>query len=389
MALVNELSINAKIALARAKAVDLMPYLATGLFRLFPVESDQTDTMAVSSDWILHYNLNFVEETPLVELAGVLIHELHHLLQGHQERMVAFGAVDSFLWNIAADATINDRLLENGIKLPQTPITSNLLNINGSLTAEEIYLKINGQRDDLLSSFGEVDCGSCAGGSPRSYEVKHDGAPQTDSEALCLDLLARAIIKSDNAPAHLRAWANERVNPKINWVSLLMRQVRQALDPAANKDYAIGGWSRRESATFILPSLIPRHQPKVAIVVDTSGSMDTDAFQRIITEIASLIRTLHGAPMTVISCDDSVRLTQTIRDASAIELVGGGSTDLRVGIEKAAQIKPAPDVIVVMTDGLSLWPKQNPSRKSKVVIVLTSDEIETPNWATSIRITQS
>jgi predicted metal-dependent peptidase len=76
-----------------------------------------------------------------------------------------------------------------------------------------------------------------------------------------------------------------------------------------------------------------------------------------------------------------------LKQASKIQALGGGTTDLRVGISCAAELVPSPDVIVVLTDGETPWPHRAPGRTRLVAAVL-SDRSPLPSGPgiTAIRI---
>lgn len=60
------------------------------------------------------------------------------------------------------------------------------------------------------------------------------------------------------------------------------------------------------------------------------------------------------------TCDAAVQTAQNVCRAEDLKLVGGGGTDLRKGIRAAMAHVPSPDVTVVLTDGGTPWPKEEP-----------------------------
>ena len=50
--------------------------------------------------------------------------------------------------------------------------------------------------------------------------------------------------------------------------------------------------------------------------------------------------------------------------ARDVELLGGGGTDMGAGLAKAAELRPRPDLIIVLTDGYTPWPSAPPPRAS-------------------------
>jgi hypothetical protein len=57
---------------------------------------------------------------------------------------------------------------------------------------------------------------------------------------------------------------------------------------------------------------------------------------------------------------------------------------MRVGIREALEIKPKPDVIIVITDGDTPWPSQSPKR-TKIVAALTRPK-RVPSWIKKVEL---
>jgi predicted metal-dependent peptidase len=74
-------------------------------------------------------------------------------------------------------------------------------------------------------------------------------------------------------------------------------------------------------------------------------------------------------------------------------LLGGGGTDMTVGIQTAMDLRPSPSVLVVLTDGYTPWPAEPP--KARVVAGLLVDRADDlspppaqpPVWTTTVEIT--
>jgi predicted metal-dependent peptidase len=107
----------------------------------------------------------------------------------------------------------------------------------------------------------------------------------------------------------------------------------------------------------------------------------------LITEIGEIIDKVSGPRrrLRAICCDTVAHPVQEVRRATDIQLVGGGGTDMRVGIAAAGELKPPADLIIVMTDGQTPWPERRPS-SATVVVCLIGDEGDAPAWATRVRI---
>jgi predicted metal-dependent peptidase len=86
----------------------------------------------------------------------------------------------------------------------------------------------------------------------------------------------------------------------------------------------------------------------------------------------------------VLSCDATAHAAQRVVDARQVRLVGGGGTDLRVGLAAALELRPAPDLVVVLTDGFTPWPAARP--RVPVVVGLMDPAGAVPEWATAVPI---
>ena len=74
--------------------------------------------------------------------------------------------------------------------------------------------------------------------------------------------------------------------------------------------------------------------PRVAVVLDTSGSIGRDAPERFATEVHGLVRSVgFSSGFTVIPCDavayDPIRIRRAA-DIESLRLPGGGGTDMRL-----------------------------------------------------------
>ena len=94
-----------------------------------------------------------------------------------------------------------------------------------------------------------------------------------------------------------------------------------------------------------------RTEPKIAIIVDVSGSIDDDLMQIFATEIAAISRRQEAGLVLVIG-DDRVRRVEVFKpgrfDLDDIDFAGGGGTDFTPLLERADQYRP--DIAVVLTD---------------------------------------
>ncbi|MGW7457680.1 vWA domain-containing protein [Streptomyces sp. NPDC054797] len=367
-----------KLFAARLHAARARPYLATALFALHTVESRTVPTMAVDRHWRCYVSPSFVDLTPVEELAGVWVHEVSHLLRDHHGRSDRFarehglsGRAQRLRMNIAADCEINDDVFGDGLVKPEGVVEPRTLRLDPGQLMED-YLR-QFQLGPCTQGMAWLDCGSGADGLDREWDLGPDGAHGLDAQErdLVRYRVAQGITgRPGNAPQGWRRWAQEAFQPPQPWRELLGAALRSAASGAgAGEDYTYGRPSRRSAGVpgVVLPSL-RRTPPRVAVVVDTSGSVSDSELGSALHEVAAIARAVGGRRdlVSVLPCDASAQVVHPLCRAEGIPLIGGGGTDLRAGFARALRMRPAPDVVVVLTDGQTPWPGARPSCRTVV-----------------------
>tara|TARA_R110002051_G_scaffold156492_1_gene228246 strand:+ start:5304 stop:6584 length:1281 start_codon:yes stop_codon:yes gene_type:complete len=150
------------------------------------IPSTKIDTMAVSKNWLLYYNPEFMESTPKNLLVTVLIHEVSHLIRGHGERGQSLGvcARTAKLWNYAADAEINDDLVYERFEFPGVPILPEFFKLPENLLAEDYYASVDIE-DPPRPPVGSSHCPSCNSRRLRGTGVTRSGKLMV--KITCLD----------------------------------------------------------------------------------------------------------------------------------------------------------------------------------------------------------
>jgi predicted metal-dependent peptidase len=381
------------------------PYLAHALFSTQPVAAEGLGTFAVDRGWRLYVDPATLVGWGPTLAGGVLVHEVGHLVRAHAERADAVGAdVDHQRWNFAGDAAINDDLLAAGVQLPDGVITPAVLGLDKGGIEEVYYAALSKQAASdgaQEHASGGGGCGSGAGDQPAPWEPPDDDAAApavgTADASMTRRRVAQAVREhaANRGRGHLQAgwrrWADQTLaGPTIPWRRVLASAVRRAIAHAAGcHDYAYSRLGRRRIPRIVTPAL-RRPLVTVAAVVDTSGSMGQSELDAALAEVKGVI-TAAGVGtqrLTVLAYDAAVGATSRVRRVEDVQLVGGGGTDMRVGIAAAEASRPRPDVIVVFTDGYTPWPDR-PTRARLVVAIIgfQSSTEHAPDWATSVRVT--
>lgn len=401
----------ARFAAARLWAASRAPYLAHALFSLTPVVLEprrdgetgepvpDPEWRAFPTDpgWRVHIDPGTALAVPVEEFGWWLLHGVGHLVRRHADRApAAAGPGDPVArrWNRAADAEVNDDLEAAGLEVPAGVVSPRALGLPPGRLAEEYLSEIevlDGAQARGGRSAGDlVDCGSAADGLERSYGGSGgDGISEVEravlEAALARDVLARAAARSD-VPGGWQRWARERTRPAVDWRARLGAVLRRGAHPGAGRvDFTYRRPARRRGpqrphGRVLLPAMAAP-SPEVAVVVDTSGSVDDEVLRVLVSEAAGVLERVGGPErrLRVICCDRHAHPVQTVRRAEEIRLVGGGGTDLREGIAAAAGLRP--DLVLVLTDGDTPWPDRPPRMPVVVGLVAGRTVPDPPAWA--------
>lgn len=374
------------IAAARLWAAVRFPYLASGMFGITPVEAPGIGTVAVDERWLLWIDPEIAAAWSPAQFGSVLVHHVCHLLREHGQRADIAGSEQAQAWIQCADAEINDDLVDS-LELPGNPVLPEHLGGRPGLLAENYFAAWRaGARG------WDLDCGSGADGCTRPWEGDREGLPRWQARLL-RRLVAQEIVRhgkeAGDVPAGLARWADDVLEPKVNWRRALTAELRKAVaDTLGAVDYSYRRPSRRATVAgdVVLPAL-RRPVPEVAVVCDTSGSMTEDLLAAALAEVDGLLRALGLArQLRIIACDTAADSARQVSSARQVELVGGGGTDMGAGIAAAYALRPRPAVTVVLTDGYTPWPDSQPPGMRVIVGLLGEDAPDGPAWAKAIRV---
>ena len=407
-----------RIMAAKIIAQSRWPYLSTLIFSLRIVETEDLPTLAVDAGWRMYYNPTFVLQQIPEVLATMVLHEALHCVSKHSARFEALGRENSSheIWNLSGDANINQML--DDAKMPWgefDPVRYESLakyGVKGGMTTElTFFTMVKYFEDNPSKNPDHSDCGGVTGGSARGYEIPKSDMDnpsiKNDQQDVIRDRVAQDVIKHarekgvGSVPGELLRWANELLNPQIDWKRELAGMMRSSLATVlGRKDYTYARPSRRQSSMaihdpeFILPSMRKPAPPTIAIIIDTSGSVQDKEITEFLSEVDG-IASANGIAqgITVIPCDAQVGEIQKIRSISGIadiKLSGGGGTDLRVGIAAAESLKPQPKIVIVLTDGYTPWPESIDSHIEKLIICcsVTESVANAPSYAAVIDMTR-
>jgi predicted metal-dependent peptidase len=383
-----------RLAAARLRAAEAQPFLAMALYALTPIVDADLPTFAVDERWRLYVNPQKLREWSVVQIAGVLLHEVGHVVRDHAGRARAMAVMDEHsrhLWNLAADAEINDDLIAARITLPPEPVTPSLLGLPAHKAAEFYY---TGLARAAKVPDNMPDCGPGCHGQENRPDAPLHSPGLTSAEGLLLrrriaeEVTRIAALEPGAVAGGWQRWAEAVMRPRLDWRKLLTAKVRSSAAAVSGAaDYSYARPPRRRVPGVVLPSL-RRPVPRVAVIVDTSGSVTDDLLALAWTEVHGCLRSLgiRRDMLTVYAADVAAhRLAGPPR--RQVKLTGGGGTNMAGAIATALAARPAADLVVVITDGLTRWPAARPSRDVIVALLPTKmARPASPSWAHVVEI---
>ena len=401
-------------AAARVWAAHEAPYLASALLALDPVVVDLEGDRSIDltafpadRDWHIYIDPQVLGDVEVNELGFWLLHQVSHLLREHAARYpgppspehAAAGpdgrrSPQQRCWNVAGDAEINDDLHTTKLELPDGAIHPAHLGLPEGWTAEQYWDALHPGAGPDVESVGrrEHDCGGGCDGQNRCWDCNKPGLGAVGARLVARDTARRVrehVRERGDTPAGWRRWAEEMLEPSVNWRRQLAAHVRRgAADVTGRVDFTYRRPSRRASAVpdVVLPSL-RQPLPHVALVIDTSGSMSDSMLGQALGEVTGVLRSLGVARrnLRVIACDAQAYQAQRVRKLDAVRLEGGGGTDMGAGLDAAAALRPRPDLIIVLTDGYTPW-RSAPPPGIRVVVGLMDRHGQTPDWAETVLV---
>lgn len=400
------------MAAARIIARTKVPYFTAAILALVPREFPGLGTMAVTARGQLMWDPEWTGKHSPEQIAWVLVHEVQHLILDHDTRRKGLGILDDDAeklerWNIAGDAEINDGIREMGGKLPDGCIYPERFGANAGGIAEVYYnmlrqLASGGGSGGSAGEKPDAGCGWCGSGAGRPVpQEPKDGSAISGGQRSPADLervrrqVAEAIrdhVASKgrgSVPLGIQVWADQLCKPpKVPWRQLLARAIRAAgAYCAGSVDYSYSRSNRRQGAIGwgrgnpILPTL-RAPKPRVAVAVDTSGSMGPDEITRAASEIAGILRSTQSE-ILFLACDAAVHEVQRLKNVAQLAgaLRGGGGTSFVPIFEAIGEMRDAPNTLIVITDGDGDAPAACPPNISRVIWVLVGSRRHHPTFA--------
>lgn len=336
-----------------------------------------------TSDTTIEYGPAFSALSP-AEQIGLAAHHILHVAFRHPARAAGLGArlgpgFDARLFNICADAIVNETVLAAGYVLPRPRLgLSDLLGAvfrtpqaQADLSAwdvERLYLRLSGAE---ASGGGRASDAAKARAEEVGFEDDlRPGGPdgdEADDPAEWQGRLARALAEGRSAGrglGRLTGRLGDLPRTETPWEVLLRGAIARALagDRQVEPLRPARRWLAMDAAARASGAPAPAFQPaanrprataRFAVLLDTSGSVPRHLRERFAGEVAG-IAARTGAEVHLVVFDAEVRAARDLprhdlaRGLAAIDWPEGGGTAFAPAL--AAACAATPSMIVVLTD---------------------------------------
>jgi len=371
--------INEEISRCIIKMLLKEPFYAHFLSGVIREVTDKVPTAAVgfkSGKIALYVNENFFlkELRSMTERVAVIKHETLHIIFKHLFRMKT-KSYDNQLFNIAADIVVNQLIAP--WKLPDSAVTLETfpeLKLPKDKSVEWYYenLKKKASKDPeykkRLMEISEQGTHSDhkMWGENENFSME---VVETEVDRMIIQAKDRTPRKDHGTiPLGIKSLIQsiiEKRNPQIDWKRALK------LFSSTSRRTRVYHTMKRFSKRFgTRPGIKIKRFQKLAVAIDTSGSINIDDFNTFFSEIHSMWK--FGAEVHVLECDADVQKKYSYRGRTPEFVHGGGGTSFDPVFEHIRSNRfERYDGCIYLTDGYAPEPKIKPP--CKVFWCITKD----------------
>ena len=314
-----------KLLKAKIELMTRSAFISTIALGMRHVITDATKTADVNGT-VIRYNPEYLKGQTITQFAGLMAHECWHVAFQHMARK---GDRDHIIWNCAGDYIINHMLTKAGFEIP----TGGLLNkkYGEGWSTDGVY-------DDLIKEGKDFDTGALM------LDLREG---EGDKKGIELDSAVTNIIVRARTQAQMSKTAGEipdeisriidkLLNPKLPWPIIL----HKFLDQRVREEYSWARKNRRYPSDTYMPSLHSYGLGHLTFAIDTSGSIEDEELQEMLSEIKGIQQVFNPERMTIIDCDSQIHHIHTIdqtTDIMSLEFNGGGGTRFQPVLDYVAE----------------------------------------------------
>lgn len=306
------------------------------------------------------YGRAFIEGLTDKQLAGLVLHENKHKLYQHGFLWKHLVKDDARLANMAMDYVINLEIADMAKLHPE------LLELppDGLLDAQYRGMDTGA----VFRALKQSDDGGGGSGDSEGFDEHEFGTlSEEDKEAFGKEIeqaIRQGAILAKKLGGGIDKAFTELMTPQVDWREQLADYMKSSTSGKTDSTWRKPNrrWLQHD---MYLPSTIAEAMGPLVVIWDSSGSM-RERVSPILTEIVSLCENVAPELLHLIACDCMIQSHEVfsqdslglIRDIKSI--AGGGGTDMRVAFKYVEDNRLNPELILVLTDGETPYPKTIP-----------------------------
>jgi predicted metal-dependent peptidase len=369
-----------KIVVARVGLLLRHPFFGNMATRLKIIDGSDWCPTAATDGRNLYYNREFFDKLTNKQVEFVVAHEILHNVFDHMMRVEGR---DRFIWNAAADYSVNGQLIRD--RIGEVPPDIKIFHDpqHYGKGTEQIYDEIFDKYDEeQLAALGQLL------DEHIDWEKEgKDGRPSYTKEELkqIRDEIKEATIQAaqaagaGNTPASVQRMIKELTEPKMNWREILRQQIQSVI----KNDYTFIRPSRKAwHMSAILPGTQFDETIDICCSIDMSGSITDEMGKDFISEIKGIMEEYKDYKIKLWCFDTKVYNEADFDgyndDIMGYELMGGGGTDFMCNWSYMKEHDINPKKLIMFTDGYPWDSWGDPDYCDTVFIIHGNDTIVPP-----------
>jgi predicted metal-dependent peptidase len=320
--------------------------------------------LALQEDFtfVLAINPTFWSSLSTQEQQAVIKHEVLHLLFLHPITKRDYW--NERLFDTAADLAINQYIAHLPAHYVQLD-DFKYLDLLPQQSVDYYYQKLQNHQEEIASS-----------------QVQHQHWPnqentdsaKADVAAINLKRFLRQLsehltekeLERYGVGAQTAVLALRQMNkPRVNW-----RRLLRIYQSSSQKTYLKNTIQRPSKRFGTIPGIKVKRHTKVGVAIDTSGSLQMEAFYAFFGEIHAMWRGANE--IQVVECDECIQKIYPYKGKTPEYIQGRGSTNFDEPIEWANQHRM--DVLLYFTDGYG--PKPKVLNRMPIIWLITESGIQ-------------
>ena len=333
----------------------------SGLLMTGRVEVSDKYPTACTDGYNVWYGREFVDSLPEQEVRGLIIHENNHKMWQHNRMWKAYSNRNHMLMNCATDVVNNLEILDANdpeVILPEAGIMSRHGATFCGYSAADFANKDSGEVYRMLEKKTiTIDLDSLGGGLDEHIPGDELGEGEADKRATEIDQAIRqGAILAGNMNGNVPRSFDEMMQVQVDFRPLMSQFVKKHCKGEGFSTYRPP--KRRFVHTGLyMPTRRTKNIPRAAICIDTSGSIQGEDLNKLISHAIICFKQVAINEVDLIYWDTKVAQHETYlrkevdKMRTSTKPAGGGGTDPSCVPEYLREHNIKPTCAVILTDG--------------------------------------